>query len=566
MGLIAWFKEKIRMLFKTDAEKAFGVETYLSPEMDAAIKLWGQLEGAHELTPPWAKGKVETIRFSNTLADELAKLIVQNIDIKVEGLRPGIMPEQMQKVFDEYVLQKSTDFMCDVAKFGGVMAKWDGKGIQFLRPDMFLVTEFDSNGDIHGCIFFSYHAEGKKYYTRAEWHRFESVNRTNEATGQTETVSIYHISNKAFLSDNQNEIGREVPLSRTIWADIAPEVWAENIVKPLFRYIKCPTSNTIDPDSPLGVPCFVNCMAEFKAIDTAWSTMQLENRNSEPMLIVDQSAIQYANMNGIELPEFISKTGLDLSESNSPVEQWQPTLQVTTRKEAINFYISVAAFKCGFDPGYFVFDGQTVQMATATQVRVTQKRTADTVMSYRDVLDRPMPNGEGRVGAIHDIAYIINAMLMAYGANGVAIPNNENGNYKLFCSFSDLLANEEEDALMDKQLADTGYMPKWKWLVLHRGYTEKEARALVAEAQMESMGSEQEGLFGDEYMPLQKNEESDSESTNKGLNGAQTQSLITIISQQSAGMITEGQAINLIATAIGVSKDEAKKILAGQID
>lgn len=40
MGLIAWFKEKIKMLFKTDAEKAFSVETYLSPEMYNAIKLW----------------------------------------------------------------------------------------------------------------------------------------------------------------------------------------------------------------------------------------------------------------------------------------------------------------------------------------------------------------------------------------------------------------------------------------------------------------------------------------------------------------------------------------------
>ncbi len=42
------------MLFKTDAEKAFGVETYLSPEMDAAIKLWGQLESGK---PPWVKGR-----------------------------------------------------------------------------------------------------------------------------------------------------------------------------------------------------------------------------------------------------------------------------------------------------------------------------------------------------------------------------------------------------------------------------------------------------------------------------------------------------------------------------
>jgi len=62
-----------------------------------------------------------------------------------------------------------------------------------------------------------------------------------------------------------------------------------------------------------------------------------------------------------------------------------------------------------------------------------------------------------------------------------------------------------------------------------------------------------------------KNEESDSESASKGLNGAQTQSLITIISQHSSGMITEGQAVNLISAAIGVSKDEAKKMLLGQI-
>lgn len=56
----------------------------------------------------------------------------------------------------------------------------------------------------------------------------------------------------------------------------------------------------------------------------------------------------------------------------------------------------------------------------------------------------------------------------------------------------------------------------------------------------------------------------ESESRSSGLNGAQTQSLISIIQQLSAGTITEGQAINLIATAIGISKEEARKILAGE--
>lgn len=51
----------------------------------------------------------------------------------------------------------------------------------------------------------------------------------------------------------------------------------------------------------------------------------------------------------------------------------------------------------------------------------------------------------------------------------------------------------------------------------------------------------------------------------KSLNGAQTQSLIAIMSQFSAGSLSDGQAVNLIATAIGISKEEAKEILNGEL-
>lgn len=51
----------------------------------------------------------------------------------------------------------------------------------------------------------------------------------------------------------------------------------------------------------------------------------------------------------------------------------------------------------------------------------------------------------------------------------------------------------------------------------------------------------------------------------KQLNGAQTQSLIAIMSQFSAGGLTEGQAVNLISTAIGISKQEARAILNGEL-
>lgn len=52
----------------------------------------------------------------------------------------------------------------------------------------------------------------------------------------------------------------------------------------------------------------------------------------------------------------------------------------------------------------------------------------------------------------------------------------------------------------------------------------------------------------------------------KMLNGAQTQSLLAIMSQFVGGNITEGQAVNLIKTAIGISKEEAKAILKGEMN
>ena len=54
--------------------------------------------------------------------------------------------------------------------------------------------------------------------------------------------------------------------------------------------------------------------------------------------------------------------------------------------------------------------------------------------------------------------------------------------------------------------------------------------------------------------------------TGKQLNGAQTQSLIAIMSQFSGGSITEGQAVNLIATSIGISKQDARDLLNGKVD
>lgn len=50
----------------------------------------------------------------------------------------------------------------------------------------------------------------------------------------------------------------------------------------------------------------------------------------------------------------------------------------------------------------------------------------------------------------------------------------------------------------------------------------------------------------------------------QALNGAQTQSLILIMDKLSGGGLTEQQAINMISAAIGISKENARKIVKGE--
>ena len=61
---------------------------------------------------------------------------------------------------------------------------------------------------------------------------------------------------------------------------------------------------------------------------------------------------------------------------------------------------------------------------------------------------------------------------------------------------------------------------------------------------------------------MKKSIEDDIDDTvTKQLNGAQTQSLINIVMQYKQGVLSEGQAINIISTSVGISKEQATELL-----
>lgn len=78
------------------------------------------------------------------------------------------------------------------------------------------------------------------------------------------------------------------------------------------------------------------------------------------------------------------------------------------------------------------------------------------------------------------------------------------------------------------------------------------------------MGDETDGGAVDDAATAAEAIDTAEETVGKTLNGAQTQSLIAVMAQYSSGALSEGQAVAIISTAIGVTKDEARAIIRGE--
>ena len=81
----------------------------------------------------------------------------------------------------------------------------------------------------------------------------------------------------------------------------------------------------------------------------------------------------------------------------------------------------------------------------------------------------------------------------------------------------------------------------------------------------EDLGRFDEGNAGNSEAPSTEEAiEAAEEAAGKTLNGSQTSSLITVIKGLRTGDITEGQAVRILTTSIGVTREEASAIIRGE--
>jgi len=474
MGIIQTIRNWWNRLFVQKAEDEFEVRTITSMRMEQFIQ---RCMNIYEGRPYWLnveKG-IRTINMARSVCEETARLTTLDITITIDG---SARAEWLQKQLDA-VYYQLREWVELGAECGTVIFKPNGDEIEVITPDRFFVTQ-KKNGKITGAVFFDQQpaVDGEHYYNRLEFHRF-----TDDG--------LYAIDNRAYYANNENETGERIDLEDSPWAGIEPTVYLENMEKPLFGVFRAPGANSIDKNSPLGMPIYSNALYELEGLDIAFSKNFREINDSEKIVFLDSDKLSLGGKPAMtatakskakeemELPHYVRIVEGD--GANTFYQEVVPSLNTTIRIEGMNNMLSYIGYKCGYSNGYFVFDEKT-GMVTATQVEADDRRTIQLIKDYRDRLQ----------DAIEGVVYALNAFADLYDLAPV-------GEYSLEDAFhfQDITYSWEEDKLSTYNLAVQGHYPWEEYYVRFLGYSREEAQTLLAQAQEEQNAKAQaESLFG----------------------------------------------------------------------
>lgn len=471
MGMITWIKEIFNKMFKREIEKKFEADVLLSPVMEVWIERFYAITSGN---PPWQdkEDDIESINFAGYINDVTAGLVTLDAKIKMPDTPRG---EYLQKQAD-YVLQVLHDKVSEALGNAGLMFKPNGKNVDYIEPGNFFPTKVDSNGNILACAFRDIVRRGEYIYTRIEWQRFED---------DAELEGLYHITNYAYKSTNENDVGEPVKLqSVPEWAHMEDDALLENVQGTLFSYFKNPVPNRLDRTSPLGVPIWHNALKELKDLDIAWGRKSGEVEDSKHVTFLPQSVIRYADQHNTKMPRWAQgvEMGVGVAEDNK-IHEHVSTMLTEQRIKDINSILSMLSTKCGFSQGTFTFD-EKQGLRTATEIESDDQETIRTIKNIREAL----------TACLKDLFYALNVMADRY--TDTPAVDWEQFKEEISIDFKDIVYNFEENKMFAYQLSQNGYMPKSQFLVEFCNRTPDEAKKMIQEAQAEQ--PQEESLFGEE--------------------------------------------------------------------
>lgn len=455
------------MLHINDAKRSLKVDVAISTEMQAAIDQWAMMFIDRA---PWLDDTTQSLGLPAAIAGEIARLTTVELESSITGsARADYLQGEYERVLNELRSQVET-----AAAGGGLVFKpyVDGEriAVDCVPAWRFLPTAFNSRGEVTGAVFVEQVTKGKTYYTRMEHHQL--------------TDDGYTIRNLAYSSLSQGTLGNPCSLAAVDeWADLEPELTIryKDGTAPegvLFAYFRLPFSNTVDPESPLGVSVYSRAVGLIREADRQYSRILWEYEGSELAIDASQGALQVSGPDGkpVTLPprskRLFRELAIDQGQSGDLYKVFNPAIRDTSLFNGLDKLLKRIEFNCNLAYGT-LSDPQAVDK-TAEEIRSSKQRSYSAVCDVQRALQSAL---EHLIWAMDFYASLYKLAPM--------------GEYEVSFSWGDgVLQDTDKEYMRRKELVDSGYLSPEKLLAWYFGISEDEAKAFMPAASPPLFGEE----------------------------------------------------------------------------
>lgn len=422
-----------RLIFPLEnIQEALDVKIAMSDDMVKAIRDWNRCWKGNA---PWINEHVQSLRLEQSITREFANIALNEMTAKVDN-------EQLNDMLQELIEDLNIEFQAGLATGAMVIKPIGNKGVQFIPQSHFIPIKYDSKKRLCEVIFPELRKIGDKYYTHLEHHKLDKSGLT--------------ITNRAFVSDTEGVLGREIPIkSVDIWEDLNPFGSYKEMKKPVFGYYRNPFVNTID-GSCAGVSVFENALDMICKTDRQFDRIDWEFESGERAIHVDESALRLTENSMFELPHTHKRLyrAVNVESNNEDIfKEFSPALRQTDLVSGLDEYKREIEFQVGLSYGD-LSNPQSVDK-TATEIKAAKQRKYNTVSAIQKQLK----------ACIEDTVYAF------------AFYNRlTQSKYELTIDFKDsILTDEETERKQDIQDLNLGIMRPEEYRAKWYGEDEKTA-------------------------------------------------------------------------------------------
>lgn len=418
-----------RMFPLKDIKQALGVKLAITDDMMQSIEMWQKCFAGQAF---WLSDSVISLRLEQAITREFANITLNEMTASVSN-------DKLQKIFETATEDLNSELQSGLATGAMVIKPLGGDKVQYISANAFVPIEFDARHRLVKVIFPEFKKIGDNYYTRLEYHSLD-------------TEKGLTITNTAYVSASEGQLGREIPLAAVDeWASLPNAVTYPAMLRPAFGYFRTPIKNTIDGSS-CGVSVYANDINLICKIDTQFGRLDWEFESGERAIHVDASAFKKEGTEKLN-KRLYKAVDVDLGD-NELFKDFSPAIRQSDITDGLNTYLRRLEFSVGLAYGD-LSDPDTVAK-TATEILSAKNRKYNTVSAIQKQLKY----------CLDDLVYAL-AFYNSLTTSG----------YTFVCDFKDsILTDEQTERTQDIQDLSLGIMRPDEYRMKWYGEDEKTAK------------------------------------------------------------------------------------------